>query len=42
MTKRKSNVRHNATRGHRGTGFAGPLVAPPWGGSAAGDAGGIR
>ncbi len=26
--------------GHRGTGFAGPPVAPPWGGDAAGGAGG--
>jgi len=42
MTKIKSNARHNAFRSHRGTGFAGPLVAPPWGGSAAGDAGGAR
>jgi hypothetical protein len=35
-----STARHNATQGYRGTGFAGPQVAPPWGGSAEGDAGG--
>jgi hypothetical protein len=42
MNKPKSNASLNASRGHRGTGFAGPLVVPPRGGSAAGDAGGSR
>jgi hypothetical protein len=28
-------------QGHRGTGSAGPLVPPPWGGGAAGASGGI-
>ncbi|MDG5977841.1 hypothetical protein H010_21496, partial [Hydrogenophaga taeniospiralis CCUG 15921] len=32
-------ARH-ADRGHRGTGFAGPQVAPPWGGGAEGASGG--
>jgi len=27
--------------GHRGTGFAGPLVSPPWGGGAEGASGGV-
>ena len=27
--------------GHRGTGLAGPLVAPPWGGGAEGASGGV-
>jgi len=42
MKKLRNNASLNPTQGHRGTGFAGPLVAPPLGGSAAGDAEGIR
>ncbi|MDP2680668.1 MAG: hypothetical protein Q8O85_18380 [Rhodoferax sp.] len=41
MRKPERHERHNTFQGHGGTGFAGPLVAPPWGGSAAGDAGGL-
>ena len=40
MKTLKSHARHDPIRSHRGTGFAGLQVAPPWGGSAAGDAGG--
>jgi hypothetical protein len=41
MTMPKRRERHNTFQSHGGTGFAGPLVAPPRGGSAAGDAGGL-
>lgn len=41
MRKPEHRGHPNAIQGHGGTGFAGPLVAPPWGGSAAGDAGGL-
>jgi hypothetical protein len=41
MTKQERRERHNTFQGHGGSGFAGPLVAPPWGGSAEGDAGGL-
>ena len=41
MRKPNSHLSRGLFQGHGGTGFAGPLVAPPWGGSAAGDAGGL-
>ena len=41
MKTPKHNERRHPNQSHRGTGFAGPLVAPPRGGSAAGAAGGI-
>jgi len=40
MKKQKRNERQGTVKGHRGTGFAGPLVAPPLGGGAAGASGG--
>ena len=45
MRKPKRHERYNTFQGHGGTALRqaqdGPLVAPPWGGSAAGDAGGL-
>jgi hypothetical protein len=35
-----SQTHLNSFAGHRGTGFAGPLVVPPGGGGAAGASGG--
>ena len=40
MRQEHRDVRRGACQGHRGTGFAGPLVAPPWGGGAEGASGG--
>ena len=41
MTKRQRNAYTMERPSHRGTGFAGPQVAPPLGGGAEGASGGL-
>jgi hypothetical protein len=41
MTEKQRNAYEIENPSHRGTGFAGPQVAPPWGGGAEGASGGV-